>query len=754
MLTLPSALAHLATYRQFMLYKVVHVAGEPKPRKLPLHPVTLVATDAHDPRAWTDAATACARAAQLGEPYGVAFSFQPGNGLFFIDIDDCLTAEGWSPLATQLCARFPGAAVEVSHSGRGLHIIGRGVAPPHACKNVPLHLECYTEYRFVALTGTHAVGDASTDHTAALATLVTEYFPPRAGDGAPAGAWTTEPRADWRGPADDADLIRRARQSSSMAAKFGAAGQVTFDALWTRNEEALASRWTDSLRPFDESSADAALAAHLAFWTGCNCERMERLMRQSGLVREKWERHDYLPRTILGAAARQREVLQDRATEPVGEAGIHAGVGVSITDFYAHMPSHNYLFVPTRELWPSSSVNGRVNWPMKGEKAVRPSDWLDRHRPIEQMTWHPAEDMLVHDRVMQVSGWAPHVGATVFNLYRPPMEIEGDENLAKPWLDHLHRVYPAEADHIIKWLAHRIQFPGDKCNHALVLGGSQGIGKDTILEPIKAGVGPWNWQDVAPAQMLGRFNGWAKAVVIRVNEARDLGDVDRFAFYDHSKVYIAAPPDVLRVDEKNLREHYVANVCGLIITSNHKTDGLYLPADDRRHFVAWSEAKREEFDADYWTRLYGWYENGGSGVHHGGIGHVVAYLRQLDLSGFDPKAPPPKTAAFWAMVQAGEAPESGELRDVLEQCGDPECLTLIDLIQGAEALRLFDLASELKDRRNRRSLPHKLERVGYVPVRNPDADDGLFKILGKRQTVYAQRQLSLASQIKAARAIR
>lgn len=745
MLTLPPGLAHLAAIPQAILYKVVTVSGEP--RKIPVHPLTLAAVDAHAPTSWVDLPTACARVAELGPPYLVGFSLQPGNGLFFIDIDNCLQADGtWSSLAQEICARFPGAYIEVSQSGKGLHIIARGTAPPHACKNVALGIECYTEYRGVALTGWHATGDASTDHTAALATLVADYFPPRAGDGAPDGAWTTEPRHDWRGPEDDAELLRRAMKSTSVAAAFGAK-RATFADLFTRNTDVLSAVWPDPLKGYDASSADAALAAHCMFWTGCDCERTARLMRQSELVREKWERHDYLPRTILGAAARQQEVLQDKpGPQAVGEAGIHADAGISIDDFYAHMPSHTYLFVPTRELWPSSSVNGRVNWPMKGEKAVRPSDWLDRHRPIEQMTWHPAEDMLVHGRVMQVSGWAPHVGATVFNLYRPPMDIAGDADLAKPWLDHLHRVYPAEADHITMWLAHRIQFPGDKCNHALVLGGSQGIGKDTILEPIKAGVGPWNWQDVAPAQMLGRFNGWAKATVIRVNEARDLGDVDRYAFYDHSKGYIAAPPDVLRVDEKNLREHYVANVCGLIITTNHKTDGLYLPADDRRHFVAWSEAKREEFDADYWTRLYGWYENG--------IGHVVAYLRQLDLSNFDPKAPPPKTAAFWAMVQAGEAPESGELRDVLEQCGDPECLTLIDLIQGAEALKLFDLAGELKDRRNRRSLPHKLERVGYVPVRNPDADDGLFKILGKRQTVYALRQLSLASQIKAARAIR
>ena len=85
-------------------------------------------------------------------------------------------------------------------------------------------------------------------------------------------------------------------------------------------------------------------------------------------------------------------------------------------------------------------------------------------------------------------------------------------------------------------------------------------------------------------------------MILRVSEARDLGDVNRYEFYDHMKAYTAAPPDVLRVDEKNLREYSVFNCCGVIITTNHKTDGIYLPADDRRHFVAWCDLDKEDFD--------------------------------------------------------------------------------------------------------------------------------------------------------------
>jgi hypothetical protein len=247
--------------------------------------------------------------------------------------------------------------------------------------------------------------------------------------------------------------------------------------------------------------------------------------------------------------------------------------------------------------------------------------------------------------------------------------------------------------------------------------------------------------------MLGRFNGWAKSVIVRVSEAHDLGDVDRFAFYDHAKTYIAAPPNTLRVDEKNLREHYVLNVLGLVLTSNYKTDGIYLPADDRRHFVAWSDAQKEDFGEDYWRRLWGWYEAGGNA-------NVAAYLRRVDLAGFDPKAPPPKTPAFYAIVAANQAPEDTELGDVIEKAGNPPALTLDMLVANARALGLQDLADLIADRKNRRSLPHKIDRAGYVPVRNPDAEsDGLWKLQGRRQVIYGPKTAPLATQIRAARAL-
>ena len=132
---------------------------------------------------------------------------------------------------------------------------------------------------------------------------------------------------------------------------------------------------------------------------------------------------------------------------------------------------------------------------------------------------------------------------------------------------------------------------------------------------------------------------------------------------------------------------------------------------------------------------------------------MVTFLRAMDLSKFDPKAPPPKTPAFFAIVSANSAPEDAELRDAVERAGSPDAITLDILVGNADALGLTGLATELRDRKTRRALPHKMERVGYVPVRNPDASDGLFKLGDRRQAVYAKRALSPADQIRAARQI-
>lgn len=431
---------------------------------------------------------------------------------------------------------------------------------------------------------------------------------------------------------------------------------------------------------------------------------------------------------------------------------------VTVDDFYAYMPQHNYICRPSRQHWPAASVNARVPKVRDGEDEEgnptwwKPAPWLDQNRRVDMMTWIPGEDELLVDQLVIEGGRIEKRGMKTYNLYRPPQlgAKAGDPTKAGPWQELLLALFDdGDVEHLIRWFAHRVQRPAEKLNHGLVLHGDQGIGKDSLLVPVAYGVGPWNAPVLSPGDLMGRFNGWVKSVMLTINEARDLGGgadtgggVNRYAFYEHLKRYVTAPPDILPCEEKHLNRYFVPNCTAVIITTNHP-DGVYLPPDDRRFFVAHSERTRADFSPTYWQRLYAWYE-------HDGIKHVVAYLYSVDLTGFDPKAPPPQTAGWQAMVAAGQSPENAEVHDALERLGDPDAVTLDRIAQQVLLSGDQKYADFLHDHRNRRQMPHRMGEVGYVVEVNPaDKRDGHFKVDGRRQVVYVKRSLTPRERLAA-----
>ena len=54
------------------------------------------------------------------------------------------------------------------------------------------------------------------------------------------------------------------------------------------------------------------------------------------------------------------------------------------------------------------------------------------------------------------------------------------------------------------------------------------------------------------------------------------------------------------------------------------------------------------------------------------------------------------------------------------------------------------------ERKNSRSIPHRFEDCGYTPVRNPDADSGLWRLNGHRQVIYGRLTTDFTARIKAA----
>lgn len=230
------------------------------------------------------------------ERYALGWYVMPDAGYWFLDIDAAVTwgADGnpsfnatamhaWNHLSPH------GVFCEYSSSMQGLHFVGRGALPPHMTtgSRLPDGLELYSGNRGICfgLSGYAVMGSAD-----AIA------LPPAEWIVAPLELTTAtgERLAHWDGPEDDDELIRRMlleRQGTKMLL-----GQATIQQLWEG----------DISKTAGASEADAALASKLAWWTGNDAERMQRLMFRSGLKREKWtdsHHRNYIPTTIRNACA-------------------------------------------------------------------------------------------------------------------------------------------------------------------------------------------------------------------------------------------------------------------------------------------------------------------------------------------------------------------------------------------------------------------------------------------------------------------
>jgi hypothetical protein len=337
-------------------------------------------------------------------------------------------------------------------------------------------------------------------------------------------------------------------------------------------------------------------------------------------------------------------------------------------DFLAYPAKNKCLYRPTREFW---SVDG-LNACFPARLRMKFSTWMARNgQRVDSVAWHPNEEEIVHDKIAVRNGWLPQPGARTFNMYLPPIPFLGDPAQAQRWADHVKALYPDDWKIIIAWLAHRVQCPGIKPNFCIVLAGDPGISKDTLICPIRDAVGPWNFEEIQLHTIGSVFNDYQSCVLLRISEARDSGDgtargrIDRYTLDDRMKALLATPPETFRINRKYEAEYQAFNICGVIITTNH-IDALYLTHDDRRYLIAMSQRKAAEFSTAFFDGMYHWY------YEQGGIGHVIAYLRAYDLSQFNPHEAPPKTAAFWNMVDIDRGPEFSELEDALDALGKPD----------------------------------------------------------------------------------
>jgi DNA polymerase III delta prime subunit len=422
---------------------------------------------------------------------------------------------------------------------------------------------------------------------------------------------------------------------------------------------------------------------------------------------------------------------------------------LSVNDFYA-LRGKIYQRIIHDE-WTQDAVNGRASVVRVGDQYIEPATYILKHRWGDYMSWDPTKPEFIEDLVCAKVGWVPVSGIITYNQFRPAPVYPGDPSQAAPWVAHQHRLYGGEAERVMDYRAHVAQHPGVKINHAILFTGDPGIGKDTLIEFLVRTIGVENHRTIDPGRVFdGDQNEYIASILLRVNELRGLGNRME-QFYELSKTFLAAPPEFIELRGKWRRSDvYCVNVCATMMTSNHHT-ALFLPANDRRYHVVASNQKQDDmtpYCEELWRMLQG-----------DGWKHVAAFLRERDISNFDPKAPPPKTEAFWQItsknvhVNGTDADFLGEL-DVftLEMLPTHWDTMEMDTEDGNGEHRLYDEHREFY--RNPKNRPHfakRLEEAGYTAIMNPgDKTKGLWTINHKKQRIYGSKDLSDAERLEEA----
>lgn len=674
---LPDAFAALASYQQFVVYKVVPSKTRPgKFDKISLDWRTGLNCDAHDAHNWTTVDNAIAIAKLFGEGYGVGFVLTKDDPFFCIDIDSCRIDTGWSDIAMQLCTMFQGAAIEISQSGNGLHIFGCGECPPHACKNTELDIELYTETRFMALTGHGAMGDITFNATHLLPQLVDTYFKQTATtSGFDLSNWTDKPVAEWSGPADDTILLDRMLKAQSAASIFGT--RATFKDIWENNTEVLALNYASSDGTFDQSSVDAALAQHLAFWTGNNCERMLNLMRQSQLVRGKWDRDDYLPRTILSACAKQKTFAKELAVKQQATADdkfkgvnyLNADQQLELFKGCVYVEDQHVIITHEGYALDAQRFDVRYGGFCFALDAVNtkttPSAWKAFTQSQVLRDVHPKARSAAFDPRLPPLTIIKKQDGDYINTYREikTPRVKGD---ATRFITHLHKMFDNERDVTIltSYMAAILQYKGHKFEWCPIIQGIQGNGKSTLSDIIQFGVSDTYTHQPEQASIKNKFNLWLeRKIFIRVEEVYDRERL----LIEPLKTMITS--DKIAIEPKGKEQVTRGICCNFIILTNHK-DGLQKHCNDRRLAPFYSrqqyagDLERDGLTEEYFAEFDHWLKQ------ENGYAITCDYLENYQIPReFNPmyKRRAPCTSSTVEAVEHGRTNIEQEIVEAIEQ---------------------------------------------------------------------------------------
>lgn len=536
--------------------------------------------------------------------------------------------------------------------------------------------------------------------------------------------WTEEPCEEWRGPRDDDLLIQRAIASKSAASAFG--NRASFSDLWHADPVALCRAYPASDRrdglPYDASSADAALAQSLAWWTGRDCERIRRLMGRSSLARDKWNREDYLPRTIISAVARQFEVFVDEAArrrEQIEEA-MRIGEGSDEIRLAGTMPIDEMLprfvfiqdgqqvvdlqqpqHVAALSDWKATFKASMTTLEVKGQFNFDGTPKTKTYETAALWEKNPKRQ-IAHAVTFKAGGkrvTRDPKGREALNTWSP-VDRSAPPGDASLFLEHVGYLFGSDAPRFLDWLAHIEQRPGELPHHGWVhISDTHGTGRNWlagVVARLWPGYAAINF-DLSGMLRTGFNDRLSSKLIAVVDEIREGGNDAKWDNAETMKRVITEEYRTINPKFGRIREEF--NACRWLIFSNH-ISALTLDEHDRRFNVVHNEAPPHT--PDYYARLYSALKEP---AFIAGVAHL---LRTRDLSSFNPGAHAVMNDAKEAVVAASRSEADEALVELVKHWP-------VDVIHTST---LGELITGQLGGKVTRGHMHALERRGIKPYKS------------------------------------
>jgi hypothetical protein len=231
----------------------------------------------------------------------------------------------------------------------------------------------------------------------------------------------------------------------------------------------------------------------------------------------------------------------------------------------------------------------------------------------------------------------------------------------QPFLDHVKYLFPEQRDAqlFLQWMAVTVQRPEFRVPWMPLIISEPGVGKGWLYELLQLLMGSDNCAVIVPKDLESGFNEWLfEKTLVLVDELK-IGGKGQYEVIESMKAIISNPQINVNIKFGAKGDYLIfPNMIGY---SNHG-NAAPLPQDDRRFWVHQVLASRQ--DPDYYDNLFKW-------LGTDGPAHVYAWLKALDISSWNPAAPPPMTKAKQNMINSFKSEIERILDDAIADRAGP-----------------------------------------------------------------------------------